>query len=118
MRFFLDENFPKTAAKYLIENNHSVFDVRGTSKEGSADPDLFQMARVKNAIFLTTDKDFFHTIPHLFESHPGVVVVTLRKPNRRNILQKLKWELDNVNLEEFKDKVLLFKDATYAVYEK
>jgi predicted nuclease of predicted toxin-antitoxin system len=118
MRFFLDENFPKTAAKILIENGHDVFDIRGTSDEGSEDIDIFQIAQERNAIFLTTDKDYFHTIPHLYESHYGIIVITLRKPNRKNILDKLKWALNHVDLLNFKDKIILLRDSTYVTYER
>ena len=118
MKFFLDENFPKNAAKLLIENAHSVFDIRGTSDEGPEDVDIFQMAQEKEATFLTTDKDYFHTIPHLYESHYGVIVITLSQPNRRNILEKLIWVLNQDDMLTFKDKILLLKDNTYVNYEK
>ena len=118
MKFFLDENFPKTVAKLLVENDHSVFDIRGTSDEGAEDVDIFQMAQKKEAIFLTTDKDYFHTIPHLYESHYGVIVITLSQPNRRNISDKLMWALNHVNMPTFRDKILLLKDNTYVNYEK
>ena len=32
-------------------------------KQGSSDEELFMYAKLNNAIFLTTDKDFYHTIP-------------------------------------------------------
>lgn len=115
MRFFLDENFPKTVSKLLIENGHYVFDIRGTSDEGAEDVDIFQMAQEKKAIFLTTDKDYFHTVPHLYESHCGVIVITLHQPNRRNISDKLKWALNHIDLLTFKDRVLLLRDATYVI---
>ena len=51
MRFFLDENFPKTASKFLIENDHYVFDIRATPGEGAEDADLFQIAQENKAIF-------------------------------------------------------------------
>lgn len=51
MKFFLDENFPKTVAKLLIENDHSVFDIRGTSDEGAEDVDIFQMAQKRKQYF-------------------------------------------------------------------
>ncbi len=116
MRFFLDENFPKIATKLLIKNGHDVFDIRGTSDEGAEDVDIFQMAQKEKAVLLTTDKDFFHTIPHLYESHYGVIVITLRKPNRRNILDKLTWALNHIDMIDFKDKILLLRDTTYVTY--
>ena len=37
MRFFLDENFPKTARFLLAELGHETLDIRGTEQEGSTD---------------------------------------------------------------------------------
>jgi predicted nuclease of predicted toxin-antitoxin system len=82
MKFFLDENFPKAAAGMLESLGHVVFDLRGTDREGSRDADVFAEAQRLEALFLTTDRDFFHTIPHLFPVHAGVIVIALRQPNR------------------------------------
>ena len=69
MKFFLDENFPKSSEVILNEFGHKVFDIRGTSSEGLSDLEIFKLAQEKNAVFLTTDKDFFNTIPFQFEEH-------------------------------------------------
>ena len=69
MRFLLDKNFPKAAAGLLHNAGHEVFDLRGTSNEGIDDGIVFQKAQEYGATLLTTDRDFFHTIPHLHESH-------------------------------------------------
>lgn len=44
MRFFLDENFPKSATTWLSELGHEVFDVRGSEREGMPDNELFQIS--------------------------------------------------------------------------
>ena len=44
MNFFLDENFPKAATKFLEENNHIVFDIRSSEFEGADDQEIFRMA--------------------------------------------------------------------------
>ncbi len=75
MRFFLDENFPKQAASVLKAKGHEVFDIRGTSQEGAPDASIFKLAQEKSAVFLTTDKDFFHTVPLQFPEHCGIIVV-------------------------------------------
>ncbi len=97
---------------------HKVVDIRGTKNEGSEDSDIFQIAQKHNAIFLTTDKDFFHTVPYLYKKHYGVIIITLRQPNRNNILKRLKWALGHINLHPFKNKVLLLRDNTYIIYGK
>jgi predicted nuclease of predicted toxin-antitoxin system len=89
MYFFLDENMPKKVLQYLEKRGHQVYDIRGTEHEGCLDEEIFKLAQEKNAIFLTTDKDFFHTIPFLYTEHVGVVVVALSQPNTKNILEKV-----------------------------
>ena len=44
-------------------------------------------------------QDFFHTIPFQYQSHHGIIVIALYQPNRTNITQKLKWVLDNQQLD-------------------
>jgi len=40
MRFFLDENFPKSAVALLMSHGHDVFDIRGTADEGAEDAQI------------------------------------------------------------------------------
>jgi len=57
VKFFLDENFPKSAYDMLVSRGHEVFDIRGTEHEGADDADIFTMAQNRSAVFLTTDKN-------------------------------------------------------------
>jgi len=114
MNFFLDENFPKTITPLLEEQGHKVFDIRSTEYEGIDDTSIFKMAQKESAIFLTTDKDFFHTIPHIFENYHGIIVITLRQPNRKRITEKLFFALNNFELSFFYSKVLLLRDNDYS----
>lgn len=77
MKFFLDENFPLKAKEILEAKKHSIFDIRGTGKEGISDEKIFQISKKKKAVFLTTDKDFFHTIHFMHKPHYGVIVIAL-----------------------------------------
>jgi len=115
MRFFLDENFPKAAHGFLAKRGHEVIDIRGSTDEGAEDPHIFEMAQHSRAVFLTTDKDFFHTVPHLYAHHHGVVVITLRQPNRKGILNRLGWFLEHFPQHSLVGCVFLLKDRTYVV---
>ena len=64
---------------------------------------------------LTTDRDFYHTVPLLYEHHFGVVVIALHQPNRDAILGRLKWLLAQEDLFPLTDKVLQLRDTTYRV---
>lgn len=116
MTFFLDENFPKSALELLSANGHGVLDIRGTSREGARDSEIFAMAQAEGAVLLTTDRDFFHTIPHLFPDHCGIVVIALRQPNRQAILGRLAWFLQHFAGQSLRGRALLLRDHTYTVF--
>ena len=116
MRFFLDENFPKAAASLISARGHQSVDIRGTDQEGADDDTIFQLAQEHAAVFLTTDRDFFHTVPLLVTGHHGVVVVALRQPSRQGILNRLEWLLDHVESTAFKNRVFELRDSTYVMF--
>lgn len=116
MKFFLDENFPRTAFDTLRRLGHEAVDVRGTQNEGADDTAIFDLAQEQKAIFLTTDRDFFHTVPHLYKQHFGIVVIALRQPNRHNILSRLEWFLDRFGEANLENRVFQLRDQTYVTY--
>jgi predicted nuclease of predicted toxin-antitoxin system len=63
MKFFLDENFPRPALIQLQSAGHSALHALEISPPGTADDVLFDHAQKAGAVFVTTDKDFFHTVP-------------------------------------------------------
>jgi spore maturation protein CgeB len=71
------------------------------------------MAQGRCAVFLTTDRDFFHTIPHLHESHCGIIVIALKKPNRAAIMEKLLWILDRLKPSDFTNRVIQLRDRAW-----
>ena len=116
MNIFLDENIPKITKSILEEKGHTVFDIRGTSQEGLEDLKLFSMAKTRKAVFLTTDKDFYHTI-HLTEKpHYGIIVIALKQPNAKAIIDKINWLIANFGKFALKDKCLLLTDSKCAVF--
>ena len=69
MNFFLDENFPRPAITLLESAGHSATHALQVFPPGIEDAKLFAEAQERKAIFVTTDKDFFHTIPLTFKQH-------------------------------------------------
>ena len=114
MNFCLDENFQKSAHFYLTQRGHSCIDVRDHFPQGAEDGELFVFAQQHRAIFLTTDKDFYHTIPFFIFPHHGVVVISLRQPNRRIIQERLQWFLENTPVS-MDNTVYLLRDRTFIV---
>jgi len=111
MKFFLDENFPRSALGQLQAAGHSASHALDYFPPGTADDQLFARAQEDGAIFVSTDKDFFHTIPLAFVRHRGAIVITLRKPNRADLLRRLADALTLLGDRDLHDTVWLVTDT-------
>ena len=116
MNVLLDENFPKKAKEVLERSGFIVYDVRGTENEGLTDVEIFSIAKKDRALFLTTDRDFFHTIHLTQKPHSGIVVINLRSPNSEKIIEKLSWFLGHFNNEEHDNICYLISDTKCNIY--
>ena len=67
MNFLLDENFTKAVFPLSLEKGHKAYDFRELGNLGADDRFVIQKAIELKAVLLTTDRDFFHTLPKL---HP------------------------------------------------
>jgi predicted nuclease of predicted toxin-antitoxin system len=111
VKFLLDENFPRKADSILIASGHEVFDVRDIIKPGSNDEKVFYLAQKLDAVILTTDKDFYHTIPMQYgRKHCGAIIIALNKPNGPALLHKLQTVLNFLHNFTIKSNVILFTD--------
>lgn len=115
MNFILDENFPRPAIALLATYGHVGRSILEFSPKGSNDIKIFQIAQHEKFIFLTTDKDFFHTVPLLVKDHAGVIVITLHQPNRQKILNRLEWALRWLQQGNITGRVLLVTDYRYLI---
>ncbi len=91
---------------------HTIYDLRGSVQEGIDDLHAFRLAQEHRAMFFTTDKDFFHTLPRLIPEHHGVVVVALRKPNGQMILDRLMAASSRFLQQDLSGQAVLITDTT------
>ncbi len=96
MTILLDENFPKRIIPVLEHRGFSVVDIRCTNDEGMSDQALFDMAKSLNAPIFTTDRDFLTMIHRNDSIHPGIIIVTLGKPNSDSIIKETVAFLDRI----------------------
>ena len=118
MRFFVDESFPKSVGEFLNQQGHVVIDVRQLGQSGVNDETVFRLAQEHEAVLLTTDRDFFHTIPHLHPNHFGIIVISLRQPNRQSIQDRLLWFLGQFPDADLDDHVVQLRDKSYLIVPK
>jgi hypothetical protein len=97
MLFFLDENFPLLAIDFLTKHSHEAVRCLDYFPQGTPDDVLFDKAENLRATFLSTDKDFFHTVPLTRPNRAiAVVAFTLSQPSRSKILERLQAFLATV----------------------
>ena len=111
MKFFLDENFPRVAVAQLQTGGHSAVHALELFAPAAADDTLFAHAQQESAVFITTDKDFFHTVPLTFAYHHGAMVITLRRPNRAELLRRLSDAVSALGERTLVNTVWLITDA-------
>jgi predicted nuclease of predicted toxin-antitoxin system len=111
MTFFLDENFPRPALAQLQSARHQASHALDKFPPGTPDDRHIAHAQELGAIFVTTDKDFFHTIPLAFGEHEGAIVITLHKPNRADLLRRLSDALALLGARGLNDTVWLVTDT-------
>ena len=112
MKFLLDENFPCSSADFIESCGHEVVRFDEACDSGDDDEAVFSAAQRLGAIILTSDRDFYHTIPILHPAHAGIVVVALRQPNRAAINSRLKWFMENIR-EPLANHVFVLRDFSY-----
>ena len=114
MKFLLDENFPRSAADFIESCGHAAIRFDEACDSGDDDETVFAAAQRLGATILTSDRDFYHTIPLIHPVHAGIVVVALRQPNRAAVNRRLKWFMDNVE-EPLHNRVFVLRDFSYRI---
>lgn len=112
MKFLLDENFPASAATLIESTGNEAVRFTDVCSFGDADETVFAVAQRENATILTSDRDFYHTIPFLHEHHAGIVVIALRQPSRSLIQERLSWFLRFIK-PPLENRVFLLRDYSY-----
>ena len=88
---------------------HDVKDIRGTSKRGVSDSDLWQIALIEERLFITTDKGF---TAYRTSSHHGILVVRLRQPNRHKINNSVMLAMQRFKETEWVNLLVVMRDMT------
>jgi predicted nuclease of predicted toxin-antitoxin system len=86
MNILVDENIPLMSVGQLRDMGHDVLDIRGTPDQGISDELLWNKTSQEKRLLITTDKGFSY---YRDREHCGILIVSLRKPNRLKITQRI-----------------------------
>lgn len=101
MKIKLDENLPAEVADLLVAQQHDVHTVPGEQLIGQHDAVIFRAALVEGRLLITQDLDFSDLRRFRPGTHPGIVIIRLRDPSRRKLIERLKRIIEVENIEEW-----------------
>ena len=114
MRILVDENIPSITVETLRKIGHDVLDIRGAPSEGLQDPELWSASQAEAQLLITTDKGFSK---HRSESHHGLLIVCLKKPNRLKIHARIMHAINQFSAEDWFARIVIMRDVVQATYK-
>ena len=101
MKIKLDENLPTELAQVLRDRGHDVHTVPEELLSGRADPIVFAASVAEDRLLITQDLDFSDTRKFNPGSHPGIVLIRLKHPSRRQLIDRFQAVLDSYQIENW-----------------
>ncbi|MCL4692808.1 MAG: DUF5615 family PIN-like protein [Candidatus Hydrogenedentes bacterium] len=89
MKIKLEENMPSQLALHLSRLGHDVETVPQEGLAGNEDSIVWAVAQNEGRFFITQDLDFSDIKRFASSHHAGLLIVRLRTPNRRALVQRL-----------------------------
>jgi predicted nuclease of predicted toxin-antitoxin system len=89
MKIKLDENLPRRLASRLAGMGHDVQTVGEEGIAGRVDPIVWEAAQRETRFLITPDMDFSNAQSFVPESHYGILLIRLRTPSRRALIQRV-----------------------------
>ena len=113
MKIFVDEHIPLMTVRALRMAGHDVRDIRGTPDQGMPDNALWEMAQREERLLITTDRGFtqYRLLPHC-----GMLVVRLRRPNRRKIHERIMQALRQFSEMEWTGLLVVMRDVAQSTW--
>jgi len=116
MKIKLDENLPVRLASVLNSYGHDVHATRQEALSGHPDAEIWEAAQNESRFLITQDLDFSDARKFAPGSHCGILLVRLRSPSRKALIDRVtslfqtedveKWERCFVVASERKLRVL------------
>ncbi|HXP79942.1 MAG TPA: DUF5615 family PIN-like protein [Verrucomicrobiae bacterium] len=89
MKIKLDENLPYRLATLLKDLGHDVHTLRDESLLGHSDMEIWDRAQKESRFLITQDLDFSDLRQFAPGSHHGLLLVRLRSPSRRDLIERV-----------------------------
>jgi predicted nuclease of predicted toxin-antitoxin system len=101
MKIKLDENLPLRLATMLKDLGHDVHTLHDERLLGHADREIWEAAQKESRFLITQDLDFSDLRQFAPGSHHGILLVRLRSPNRRDLIERIGELFQKENVGEW-----------------
>jgi predicted nuclease of predicted toxin-antitoxin system len=110
MKIKLDENLPVELAEMYAAAGHDVHTVPAESLSGRDDPTIFLAAILEGRLLFTQDMDFSDLRQFKPGTHPGLVLIRLRDPSRRRLIERMRQILVSESLDAWSGCFVVISD--------
>jgi predicted nuclease of predicted toxin-antitoxin system len=101
MKIKLDENLPLRLATLLKNLGHDVHTLRDELLLGREDAEVWRVTQKESRFLITQDLDFSDLRQFAPGSHHGILLVRLRSPNRRDLMERVGELFQKENVGEW-----------------
>ncbi|MEW6251875.1 MAG: DUF5615 family PIN-like protein [Planctomycetota bacterium] len=115
MNIKLDENIPSELAEFLQRLGHSTDTVHAEGLSGRPDPEVWEAAQRGQRFLITQDLDFADIRKFQPGAHAGLLLVRLREPTLRRLIDRLTAVLESADLSAWRGCVAILSDARIRV---
>jgi predicted nuclease of predicted toxin-antitoxin system len=102
MRIKLDENLPESLADELAALGHDVDTVPREGLKGRDDPAIRAAAQGEGRFLVTQDLDFSDLRAFEPGTHHGLLLVRLREPTRRGLIERVRSLFEAEDVEPWR----------------
>jgi predicted nuclease of predicted toxin-antitoxin system len=115
MRILLDENLPTDLVEVLRALGHDVEHVYSKDLSGHPDPDVSAVAQSEKRLLITQDIRFADAREFLPGHHAGFVLVRLKRPGLRAVLEKVQTVFEREDAESWQGCFVVLSDSKIRV---
>jgi predicted nuclease of predicted toxin-antitoxin system len=101
MKIKLDENLPLRLAAPLRDLGHHVHTLHDEALLGHGDLEIWDRTQKESRFLITQDLDFSDLRQYAPGSHHGILLVRLRSPGRRDLIERVLQLFQKENVGEW-----------------
>lgn len=101
MKVKLDENLPHRLVTLLRNLGHEAHTLHEERLVGRPDTEVWEAAQKESRFLITQDLDFSDSRKFVPGSHGGILLIRLRSPSRRNLIERIEEMFQKENVREW-----------------